>query len=262
MSNNKQFKTPFCKVCFDAGKTEKEYTSHYVRSNAGPNSKVVCPTLLNLSCSYCGNSGHTPKFCTILTSNKKMEAKQISKAQSSEKRVLEQKKANSKQPKVEMNKFAAFCDDDTDSEAEEEVKVPVSKEVSYVDFPSLTQSSNSNAKQTQPVKKMQPKTNILSALKQVCPGVNVTAKMPDVDIPKPVMTKLVRNEGQEDYVEKYIKDATSAKGINMGAFYEEAVAAYNKCRFPASTADWAAVEEESEDEDYETNYKPDEDEDW
>ena len=30
----------FCKVCKDAGKTETEYTSHYVKDKSG---KVICP---------------------------------------------------------------------------------------------------------------------------------------------------------------------------------------------------------------------------
>lgn len=54
---------PFCKVCFDAGKTEKEYTSHYVKSTPGPTGKVVCPTLLIQACLNCGQPGHTSGYC-------------------------------------------------------------------------------------------------------------------------------------------------------------------------------------------------------
>ena len=56
--------TPFCKVCRDAGKTEKEYTSHFVKDQTGPNGKVVCPTLLNQSCRICGKTGHTSSYCS------------------------------------------------------------------------------------------------------------------------------------------------------------------------------------------------------
>jgi hypothetical protein len=56
--------TPFCKVCRDAGKTEKEYTSHFVKDQPGPNGKVVCPTLLNQSCRICGKTGHTSSYCS------------------------------------------------------------------------------------------------------------------------------------------------------------------------------------------------------
>jgi len=53
----------FCKVCKDARKTEKEYTSHWVRDAPGVGGKVVCPTLLNQECKYCKEKGHTPKHC-------------------------------------------------------------------------------------------------------------------------------------------------------------------------------------------------------
>ena len=54
----------FCKVCFDAGKTEAEYTSHYLKSAPGPDGKLVCPTLLNQACLTCGQKGHTSSYCT------------------------------------------------------------------------------------------------------------------------------------------------------------------------------------------------------
>ena len=56
--------TPFCKVCRDAGKPEKEYNSHFVKDQPGPNGKVVCPTLLNQSCRICGKTGHTSSYCS------------------------------------------------------------------------------------------------------------------------------------------------------------------------------------------------------
>ena len=72
-SNSFELKKKFCKVCQDAGKTEKEYTSHYVRSAPGPNGVVVCPTLLSQECRYCYKRGHTVKFCSVLEKNKKTE---------------------------------------------------------------------------------------------------------------------------------------------------------------------------------------------
>jgi hypothetical protein len=56
--------TPFCKVCRDAGKPEKEYTSHFVKDQPGPNGKVVCPTLLNQACRICNKTGHTSSYCS------------------------------------------------------------------------------------------------------------------------------------------------------------------------------------------------------
>ena len=57
--NNTPYKT-FCKVCQDAGKSEKEYTSHNVRDKSG----TCCPTLLAQECRTCYKKGHTSKYCT------------------------------------------------------------------------------------------------------------------------------------------------------------------------------------------------------
>ena len=35
MSKNVSMKKPYCKVCHDAGKTESEYTSHWVKDLTG-----------------------------------------------------------------------------------------------------------------------------------------------------------------------------------------------------------------------------------
>jgi hypothetical protein len=66
-------KKPFCKVCHDAGKTESEYTSHYVRSMPDHNGKsnVTCPTLNATECRYCYKLGHTTKFCPAIAENEK-----------------------------------------------------------------------------------------------------------------------------------------------------------------------------------------------
>jgi hypothetical protein len=85
-NTNNQNNTPFCKVCKDAGKSIYEYSTHWVKTMKGD---VCCPTLLTQSCRYCGNNGHTVKFCKVLekeqhtvqrnTNEKKFnEAKQIS----------------------------------------------------------------------------------------------------------------------------------------------------------------------------------------
>ena len=54
---------PFCKVCQDAGKSESEYTSHFVKDVPGPKGKVVCPTLLSQACRICNETGHTSSYC-------------------------------------------------------------------------------------------------------------------------------------------------------------------------------------------------------
>ena len=65
-TNNKKMNTStspyktFCKVCQDAAKSEKEYTSHNVRDIKG---KTCCPTLLAQECRTCYKKGHTSKYC-------------------------------------------------------------------------------------------------------------------------------------------------------------------------------------------------------
>ena len=64
---------PFCKVCYDAGKTSAEYSTHYVRESRG--GAVICPTLLSQECKYCKKIGHTPSHCPVLLV--KAQAKQV-----------------------------------------------------------------------------------------------------------------------------------------------------------------------------------------
>ena len=64
----------FCKVCFDSGKNESIYTSHFVKS-APVNGVIVCPTLKATECRYCRKSGHTVKFCKALQEKEKMNKK-------------------------------------------------------------------------------------------------------------------------------------------------------------------------------------------
>ena len=70
--NNNNALKPFCKVCFDAGKTD---TAHFVRKTPDPKSPVVCPTLLALQCRYCDHAGHTVKYCALLKKNNKDKAR-------------------------------------------------------------------------------------------------------------------------------------------------------------------------------------------
>jgi hypothetical protein len=55
--------TPYCKVCYDAGKPKSDYTSHFVKDQPGPQGKIICPTLLNQACRICHKPGHTSSYC-------------------------------------------------------------------------------------------------------------------------------------------------------------------------------------------------------
>jgi hypothetical protein len=63
LNNNKSGYKTFCKVCQDAGKTEKEYTNHNVRDLK--DGRTTCPTLLALECKNCLKRGHTVKYCSL-----------------------------------------------------------------------------------------------------------------------------------------------------------------------------------------------------
>jgi len=132
-TKNVNVKTPYCKVCHDAGKPESDYTSHWVKDFTG---KTTCPTLLNTECRYCYKLGHTTKFCDVLAKNKKNQ-EMAERRQSGNFRgrnvslVSHREQANTQVEKKasEKNVFAALCDDD-DSE-EEEVSNTISE------YPSL-----------------------------------------------------------------------------------------------------------------------------
>ena len=61
----------YCKVCHDSGKSEADYTSHFIRETRETNSKIICPTLLALECRYCYKNGHTVKYCPVLKENER-----------------------------------------------------------------------------------------------------------------------------------------------------------------------------------------------
>ena len=71
--------TSFCKVCKDAGKSEEEYTSHYLRKSIDKSSEIVCPTLLAAVCKFCKKTGHTIKHCTKIAMKKRGGKKAITK---------------------------------------------------------------------------------------------------------------------------------------------------------------------------------------
>jgi hypothetical protein len=109
-SNNKK---PFCKVCFDAGKPESEYTNHYTRDKPGLDGKVVCPTLKNLECKYCFKKGHTVSYCKVLADFKNG----VVRLPATEKKEPEKKE------KKPLNMFASLCEEEEEEEKKEELKV-------------------------------------------------------------------------------------------------------------------------------------------
>jgi hypothetical protein len=136
---------PFCKVCFDAGKPESSYTSHYVKSAPGPTGKLVCPTLLNQSCLTCGQTGHTSGYCT--------------------------------QPQNQRQKPVVLSRNVSSVSAEAELRLmSATFKSKHDDFPSLTQQQTQEDQQPQPQQQTQepvhvynPKSNAFGALAQKQP---------------------------------------------------------------------------------------------
>lgn len=70
-NNKKQEKTFFCKVCYDAKRSD--YNTHFLKDFTGPSPVVTCPYLLALKCNYCKMTGHTVSYCDVLKSKKEAE---------------------------------------------------------------------------------------------------------------------------------------------------------------------------------------------
>uniref|UniRef100_A0A6C0HYK9 Nanos-type domain-containing protein n=1 Tax=viral metagenome TaxID=1070528 RepID=A0A6C0HYK9_9ZZZZ len=96
----------FCGVCKKAGKSEKEYTSHFTRSVPGPKGIIVCPTILLAECSFCHQRGHwaNEDFCPALKEKKRQQSdEQIAYAKRKHylDNLQKQQQVPSKQPKAE-----------------------------------------------------------------------------------------------------------------------------------------------------------------
>lgn len=132
-------KKPFCKVCHDAGKTEAEYTSHFVRSRPDINgkTKVTCPILAVTECRYCYELGHTTKFCPILEENNKRSKKEKSVAIQYQKAEQRSFSRTVPEPVVERKYAGAFAALGDDSDDEKPVPKQVIVAVPVDEFPAL-----------------------------------------------------------------------------------------------------------------------------
>lgn len=137
-------KKPYCKVCFDAGKPESEYTSHWVRSLPDRLGKttVTCPILLDTECKYCRKLGHTTKYCPAIKRMNKEKEKAITREKLAK---AEKSKADSQKQCLQNNKLSTFASlMDSDSETEkppEKVSEPVNN------FPALCAPAKVNTQE-------------------------------------------------------------------------------------------------------------------
>ena len=147
IKNSKQIysaKKPCCKVCVDAGKSEKESSSHYVKDLNG---NVLCPTLLSQECRFCHRKGHTTSHCSTLKKQKESEENSRKPPVSPPKKKISAPKKSNVFAYLEMNS------DDSDNEVEEfpelvtaepkdlfEKEVSAPKKFSYASMASKTQT--------------------------------------------------------------------------------------------------------------------------
>jgi hypothetical protein len=135
-SSTPKKESKYCAHCFNIGKPESEYRSHYIRANPDPKSAVVCPELLSTKCRYCSALGHTVSLCpAIALENKKKIAEEKAKtiAANNAKQMVSREKEIEKNREKVRGKFAALMDDSSDDETP-----AVSMKVSKIEeFPSL-----------------------------------------------------------------------------------------------------------------------------
>ncbi len=127
-SNNKNNSvSKFCSVCKNAGKSEKEYTSHFPKSSNGPEGVVICPTILNNECSYCHKLGHYKQQCPVL------EAKKNGTLLPKQKENIEITPVINKKENVKnfTTKFAVAFE--SDSESDSDISITENKKVKIIE---------------------------------------------------------------------------------------------------------------------------------
>ena len=291
-NNKKQMAVkPYCKVCHDAGKSEKEYTSHFVKSAPGPEGKVVCPTLLNQCCGYCGSSGHTPKFCQVLVAEKAAEKaageKAVKQAARRERLMIEAEKAAAPKPvaqaKPQSRFAAAFGDSDSESDTEPKkvskkvsthkliapksvtiVAQPAAKQAAKLvtkidEFPALPLLAKVDEFPALPTvakakitAKPAAKTGFLEALNQVYPELKVAKKMPELPTAYRGPPLAQLVRKQAEVVEEEYEEFPEPSDFIMADCVEEAAYQRQPKMMMASLMDWS--------EKYKSD--SDSDEDW
>jgi len=110
-------KKTVCKVCLDAGKEEREYSSHFTKNEKG---KVICPTLLNLLCKFCTKKGHTISYCPVLIKNKKRESFNNSNCKSKKDILIKKIKVSFNNRFQILDESSSSSDKDEQEDADDE----------------------------------------------------------------------------------------------------------------------------------------------
>ena len=223
-NNNNNVKKPYCKVCHDAGKSESEYTSHWVKDR---NNNVTCPTLLSNECRYCFKKGHTAKFCPVLK-DKNIKPKPEPKSKPELKPKPEEMKSKSKPENIKPKSgFAILADDNSESESEEVVK-KVNDEFPVLSKPTGTSTSTSTST-SKSWAAMAAKPKIVPVTKNTInpkPIIRTNANDPSGrDYTKEIYTRnwadWSESEDEEDY-----EDESESQAYPMPSTYKKAVDAF------------------------------------
>ena len=134
---------PYCAHCFNLGKDESVFRSHFIIESPDPSSKIVCPELLATQCPYCFKTGHTTSRCPIILA----QDKSAKKEESRQKFLAEQEEKAKKATKTQKVKggnsiFAALMEDSDIEEEKPVVKVSKNNNIARIieDFPALIAS--------------------------------------------------------------------------------------------------------------------------
>jgi hypothetical protein len=247
---------PFCKVCHDAGKSEKEYTNHFVKSEPGPNGKVVCPTLLAQECRFCFANGHTAGYCPAIAAKKKDEEKALKMA--SRKEVAD-KNPLPKLVEKSKNPFD-LLGDSSDSDTDEKVSKKVTKKAKKIIISApVSVSASSSVPQRSVIRKEDfPALSMKTVTKVVAPIMSgyasAAAKTQEDYETERYEQQLIANTMKKNQMPPMKKSSPAneeccAKYESDDSWEEAATAVVRKPKVSASLLDWAALVD-SDDEDW------------
>jgi len=249
---------PFCKVCHDAGKSEKEYTSHFVKSEPGPNGKVVCPTLLAQECRFCFAHGHTAGYCPAIAAKKKDEEKALKMASRKE---AADKKPLPKPIETKSKNLFDLLGDSSDSDTDEKVSKKVTKKATKttISAPVLAPAPQTKT-QTQTVIKKEdfpslPMKKVTKVAAPVMSGyASAAAKTQEDYETERYEQQLIANTMKKNQMPPMKTSYTAneescAKYISDDSWEEEEAVVVRKPKVSASLLDWAALVD-SDDEDW------------
>ena len=135
MKQQNTMKKPFCKVCYDTGKSAEIYNNHFVKDIPGPKGVVICPTLLSLECRYCKQKGHTVSKCPAVA-EKRSHKKYVKTT------TVPEKNDKKPTPKRNTNRFDLL---ETDDETPDEPKETTPEVEIEDELKTLTRNPNSYA---------------------------------------------------------------------------------------------------------------------